>query len=155
MNNVIDTPRTRTSKLGWGLHLLISALLVLNGIAWLGVGPRTTLAYPLRLEGISEEVFTQDYPAVVDHIAVNARELAVWYIAFGLLAFLVALEGFRRGSRWAWVASWVVVGAFIVAGINYWIGLPAGFANVGRIGIGVLLLVGQFLARTSLAKPSD
>lgn len=141
------TVQTRSQKVGWGILLVISGLWLLNGINWYFSGPQVTLDYPLGEEGISEADFARDHPVFVEHISLNAREVAIWYAGFGLMAVLVTLEGYRHGTRWAWIAAWVIPAVILVAGLAYglWIGL--GFANVGRAAIGVVALVGQVLAR--------
>jgi hypothetical protein len=67
-------------------------------------------------------------------------------MAFGLLAFMVALEGFRRGPRWTWTAAWVLLAALVAVGL---IELP-GFGIVLLILAGITL-VGQLLARRGLS----
>ncbi len=141
------TAQSQVQKIGWGVLLAISGLLVLNGIMWFGSGAGLTLAYPLRVEGVAVDQFTQEHPVVVDHIGMNAREVAIWYAAFGLMALMVALEGFRRGTRWAWNTSWVMSGVFVVAGLTYGLNLGLGFVNAGRADIGLIALVGLLLAR--------
>ena len=42
------TAQSRVQKIGWGVLLAISGLLVLNGIMWFGSGAGLTLAYPQR-----------------------------------------------------------------------------------------------------------
>ena len=44
----------------------------------------------------------------------------VWAPMMGLLALLVALEGYRNGSRWAWTTMWVLV-------TIVWISMPVIF----------------------------
>lgn len=76
----------------------------------------------------------------------NVRQVAIWFMSFGLLALMVALEGFRHGSRWAWYATWVLVAATVAIGILN----RAGFGVV-LLGLTAIALVGQLLARRGLA----
>jgi len=135
--------QSRASKWGWGILLAISALLVLNGVTWFFMGP--TLSSVEGVGGALEE-FRQAYPIIADLMARNARQVAIWFMSFGLLALLVALEGFRHGSRWAWNATWVVVAAMVAIGVLY----RAGFGIV-LLGLTAIALVGQLLARRGLA----
>lgn len=147
MNEIGEQPQTRSQKLGWGILLVISALMVLNGVTWFVVGPDMSLSYTAQVAGVPVEEFTQLYPGVVEHLARNTRQVAIWFAGFGLMALIVALEGFRNGSRWAWIATWVVVGVPIAIGINYLSGGELGFDNVGMFFFGAVALVGQLLAR--------
>ena len=70
----------------------------------------------------------------------------------GLLALLVALEGYRNGTRWAWRMMWVPVAAFaaltgifrLLTGESYALGF-------GVLSFAVITLVGLLLARKGLA----
>lgn len=143
MNNT----QTRAQKAGWAILLVIGGLLMLNGATWFRSGPEVTLAYPLEQEGVPVGEFTREHPVFVEHIGFNAREIAIWYTAFGLMAVIVALEGFRRGTRWAWLAACAIPTAFIIAGVSYGIWQGLGFVNAGRVFIGLVALAGLFLAR--------
>lgn len=142
--------QSRASKWGWGILLVISAMQVLNGVAWLFVGPSVSLAYMEEISGTPPTDFRQAYPAVADHVGDGARQVAIWIMAFGLLALIVALEGSRHGTRRAWNAMWVWVGAPTAIGINYLFGEELGFDNVGMFAIAAVALVGQLLARRGL-----
>lgn len=82
--------QSRTAKWGWGILILLSALLVLNGAGWFFVGP--SLAFFEMDTGVSLEEFRQAYPTVTRNMATNARQVAIWFLGFGALALLVALE---------------------------------------------------------------
>jgi hypothetical protein len=126
--------QSRLAKWGWGILLTVSALLVLNGVLWFFIGPQR--------EGAQIEEFTQAFPSLAQLMATNARQVAIWFMSFGLLALLVALEGFRHGSRWAWNALWVLVAALAAVGILY----RGGFGVI-LLGLIPIVLVGQLLAR--------
>jgi hypothetical protein len=129
--------QSRLARWGWGILLTVSALLVLNGILWFFIGPQR--------EGAEIEGFRQAFPALAQQMATNARQVAIWFMSFGLLALLVALEGFRHGSRWAWNATWVVVAVLTAIGILY----RGGFGVI-LLGLVPIVLVGQLLARRGL-----
>ncbi|MFQ5943828.1 MAG: hypothetical protein ACE5JF_09765 [Anaerolineales bacterium] len=141
----------RTSKWGWRILLVVSALLALNGVTWLFVGPSMSVSYIEQIAEVPSTDFAQANPAVADHVARNARQVAIWTTALSLMAFIVALEGSRRGSRWAWNAMWVFVAAPTAVGINWSVGGELGFDNLGMFSIAAVALVGQLLARRGLA----
>ena len=60
-----------------------------------------------------------------------------------VLSLLVALEGYRHGSRWAWYASWVLVITLIAIGILE-IGSPFG---IGLFVMAAITIAGGLLAR--------
>jgi hypothetical protein len=90
MSQILEEPMTTTSRWGWGILVTLSALLGLNGLAL--------------------------YLFIVDTQA--ERTIGVLLTAFAALAFMVALEGFRHGTRWAWNASWVVVVTLAAVGVH-------------------------------------
>lgn len=143
--------RSRAAKWGWGLLLLLSALLALNGVGWFLTGPSISLASIEQDTGMSVSEFRQAYPTVADSIAVNARQVAIWFMSFGILALLVALEGFRRGSRWAWYAAWVLVAAPAAVGLNELVEGGAAF-GLAALGLGAIGLLGQILAGREVAE---
>jgi hypothetical protein len=126
---------------GWGILLVVSALLLFNGIAWFFLGPEAERADLSALE------FSQLYPEIADQMGKNAQQVAVWYVAFGSLALLVALEGFRNGSRWAWYALWVMIAALVAVGVLY-----VGGFGLGALVLAVVALIGMLLARKGLAQ---
>jgi hypothetical protein len=110
------------AKWGWGILLVISALLALDGLIWYFVGPSI----------------------------IHARLVAVLLIGFGVLALLVALEGYRNGSPWAWYSSWILVMALLaVGGIE--VGENEYLFGFLMLGFAVLAFIGQLLARKDLS----
>lgn len=138
---------SRTAKWGWLTLLAVSALLLVNGIGWFFVGP--SLSTFEQDTGVQLEEFRQSYPSVADSIATNARQVAIWFMAFGLLALLVALQGFRHNSQWAWNAAWVLVAAPAAVGVNVVIGDQLGF-GAGMLAVAAIALLGQVLASKGL-----
>jgi hypothetical protein len=130
--------QSRLAKWGWVILLVISALLALNGVLWFFLGPQQVVA--------SLEEFPQAYPSIAPQMATNARQVAIWFMSFGLLALLVALEGYRNGSRWAWYATWILVALLAAIGVLYRDGY-----GVILLGLVPLALVGQLLAGKGLA----
>lgn len=151
MATTVVKSQPRLGKWGWGIQLVVSALLALNGVGWFFAGPSDNLASITQDTGITTAEFNQNYPTMATRITTNAHQLAIWYIAFGLLALLVALEGFRRGSRWAWMVLWVLVAATAAVGVNE---LPNAFGFIMLI-LTVITLVGQLIARSGLSSTAS
>lgn len=135
---------SRADKWGWGILLVVSAMLVLNGLGWFFVGP--TLSTFEQDTGVSVSEFRQAYPTVAGSIATNARQVAIWFMAFGLLALLLALEGLRHGSQRARTAMWILVVAPAAVGVNVLAGGQSPF-GIGMLGVATIALVGQLLTR--------
>ena len=78
------------------------------------------------------------------------------YIEFpaflGLLALLVALEGYRNGTRWAWRMMWVPVAAFAaLTGVFRLLTGESYALSFGILSFAIIMLVGLLLARKGLA----
>lgn len=133
--------QSRAAGWGWDILLVVSALLLLNGIAWFFLGPEAERADLSALE------FSQLYPEIADQMGKNAQQVAIWYMAFGSLALLVALEGFRNGSLWAWYTLWVMIAALVAVGMLY-----VGGFGAGLLVLAAFALIGMFLARKGLVQ---
>lgn len=143
--------QSRRAKLGWGILLGMSALLIFAGSGWLFSLPHMALENIAEYANLEPGVFMQGEPSAFDVIAVIARGYGAGYIALGLMALLIALEGYRRGTRWAWRVMWVLAatfaalaGIFMLAGESYAL-------NLGILSFAVITLVGLLLARKGLA----
>lgn len=137
--------QTRLQKIGWWILIVITGLLTLNGVVWYFVGPGMSASYAAQITNMPPDAFTGLYPQLVHHLGDNAQQTGVLYAAFGLMGWIAAVEGVRRGTRWAWMVTWVAVAAPIVAGLSY-LGDGLSFDNVGQIAIGLVALVGQLLS---------
>lgn len=115
--------QTRTTQLGWGILLGLNGLLIIDGVHWFFAGPNNT----------------------------SARLVAVWFMAFGVLALMVALEGYRNGSRWAWYSSWVLVAALVALGLVEVRMEQDPFFGILLLGSSSVGVVGLLLARKSLS----
>jgi hypothetical protein len=125
MNTTETKSRTRFSKVGWGIHLVVTGLLVLNSV----------LLY-FYVAGAREEQTT-----------------AILLGGLGLLALIVTLEGYRHHSRFAWNAAWVLVGALTVLGIHISVfGEPT--VGVFYLSLAGITLLAQLLAGSSLGNSS-
>ena len=148
------TRSSRRARVGWGILLVIATLMVLNGVTWFSIGPEMSASYVAEVEGVTLAQFTQAHPELVAHMGRNAQQVAVWFAGFGLLAILTGLDGFRTGSRRAWMATWLIPAVPIAIGLVY-LGPGLAFDNVGMLGFGGLALIGQLLATESGPTPSD
>jgi hypothetical protein len=143
--------QSRTAKWGWGILLGLSVLLVWVGIFWYWRLPAMALENIAEYGNLAPGVFLQGKPSAFDIITLIARGYGAGYAALGLMALLVALEGFRHGTRWAWITMWVLVlayaalaGIFLLAGETYALSLSV-------LVFAVIALVGLLLARKGLA----
>lgn len=118
MSQAMQTPMTTPSRTGWGILLTLSVLLWLNGLA-------------LYLFILDTQV---------------ERTVGVLLAAFAAVSVMVALEGFRHGTRWAWSTTWVLVASLAAIGLHTLRGdrtdPPAFYLLLAGIA-----LVGQLLAR--------
>jgi hypothetical protein len=113
--------QSRVAKLGWGMSLAVYALMVVNGVVlYLVIAP-------------SRDVQTA----------------AILLSGLGLLALVVALEGFRHGSQVAWNALWVVVAVLAVTGAHIQFGGEP-TVSVWYAFLAIVALVGQLLAAKGL-----
>lgn len=144
--------RTRTAKWGWGLLLGVSALLIFAGINWYFGLPRMALENIAERTTLEPDGFMVGEPSAIDVITLIARNYGTGYAALGLLALLVALEGYRNGSRWAWTAMWVLVAAFTAIAINFTLAAGRIYAlSLGILAFAVVALAGLLLARKDLS----
>ena len=148
MTTAKERSQSRTAKWGWGILLVLSALMVVNAVSLFFI--EGSLSSFEQDTGVPLGEFRQAYPTVANHIAREGRNISIVLAGLGLLALLVALEGFRHGSRWAWNGTWVLVGVLAGLGVHALIG---GNPFIGLISLFMtaLALVGQLLARRGLA----
>jgi lysylphosphatidylglycerol synthetase-like protein (DUF2156 family) len=134
---------SRTSKWGWGILVVLAILLVLNGVALYFIS-----AWPSTFEqdtGVSMSEVRQTFPTVVDQVVRGGQTTSILLAGFGLLALVVAVEGFRHASRWAWNAMWILVAMMAVVGVRATV--MGQVFGLYYLVIGAVALVGQLLAR--------
>lgn len=149
MNKTSNQVQSRAAKWGWGILIAVSALLAVNG-----VGLYFLSASPAIFEqdtGVPMAEVSRAYPTVANQVVREGQNVSILLTCFGLLALVVAREGFRHGSRWAWNATWILVAWLMVGGFQ-------SLVINGRLDIGgfylafaTVSLVGQLLARRGLA----
>ena len=143
----------KTQKWGWGILLVVSALLALNGVALYFIS-----ASPSTFEqdtGVSMAEVQQAFPTVADYVVREGQITSMLLAALGTLALVVALGGYRNGSRWAWNAMWVLAGA--LAAFSAGFALAAGRLDIGGfyLVLAAVTLVGQLLARKQPVSPAS
>jgi len=134
---------------GWGLLIGVSVLLMLAGLSWYFSLPQMLLENIVEYGNLEAAALMQGEPSAFDIIALIARGYGAGYAGLGLLGLLVGVEGYRNGTRWAWIAMWVLVFAYIaLAGIFI---LPGDYApGLGTFALAVVALVGMLLARRGM-----
>lgn len=143
MNAGQEQIQSKSARWGWGLQLVISALLVLNGLSWFFIGPNSSSSYQAQELGITAAEYHQNFPNAASGVERNARQVAIWFVAYGLMALLVFLQGYRYGLRWAWTAGWIQVAVLVAVGVLYLAGI-----GIILLPLAVIGLVGQILIRT-------
>lgn len=151
MDTKVARSQVRMSKLGWGILLVVSFLFILNGATWFFVGPTVMMNYVTQIGGAPLSQMIQNLTPVAAHFARNTRQVAILDLAFGLMAFIVTLEGYRYGSRWAWIAAWMIVIEPALIGLLYLPGVPLAFDNLGMFLFAAVALAGQLLAYRGLS----
>lgn len=133
---------TRTRQWGWGILLVISALVGLNGAGWFFMGP--SLATFEQDTGIPLPEFRAAYPAAAELLALQARNTAILLMGLGLAALAAVLAGRRGEAEWLRRAGWAFVATLLGVGLSE---LAAGAVfGLVYLGLGVIALVGQLLA---------
>jgi hypothetical protein len=146
-----EDTRTKTEKWGWGIMLIMSVLLILAGIGWYFSLPEMALENIAERTSLEPDGFMLGKPSASDTITLIARGYGAGYAVLGLMALLVALEGYRNGTRWSWMTMWVLVlayvaiaGIFLLAGETYALSL-------GVLAFAMIAVVGLLLARKGIA----
>jgi len=77
------------------------------GIGLLGIPPN-----PPSAEGTTGRSLSQisaQVPGISDYIASLSRQLGNFMLGSGVLIMAIALIPYRRGERWAWYVSWILL----------------------------------------------
>jgi len=139
--------QTRTAKWGWGILLVMSAILILAGIGWYFSLPEMALENISERTSLEPDGFMVGKPSAFDIITLIARGYGAGYAVLGLMALLIALDGYRYGRRWTWMAMWVLVLAYAAIAVIF---LLAG--ETYTLSFGVLALAGVAMAGLWLAR---
>jgi hypothetical protein len=141
------TKQSKTARWGLGILLVVSALFGLNGVGWIFFGPNASLSNMADNMGVSVTDLESAYPMAANAIGQEARRVAVYLAAIGAMGFIAALAGLGRQARWSWHITWVLIATLVAL---FLIGLAGGLGPFGAtsLGLAVLALIGQLLART-------
>jgi hypothetical protein len=146
-----DYGQTTTAKLGWGILLIASMVLILGGLSWFGMLPQMMLENITEYTNLEPGVFMQGQPSAFDVITIVARGYGAGYAALGVMALLLALEGYRNGTRWAWMVLWVLVAVYIAIGGIFFMAGESQTLSLPILFIAVLAAVGLLLTRKSVS----
>lgn len=141
----------RRGKWGWIILLVMSALFALSGLFYFFELPTMALDNIAEPVGLAVNIFQQGTPSSFDVITLITRNYAIGFCALGLFSLLVALEGYRHGTRWAWLTMWVLVAAIGAMGLNSLLIGGVYGATIGYLGVAAVALIGQLLAGRGLA----
>lgn len=143
--------QSRTARVGWGILLGVCALLILAGILWYMALPEMALDNIAERTSLEPNGFMVGEPSAFDIITLIARGYGAGYAVLGLMALLVALEGYRNGTRWAWMTMWVLVFAYMAIGGIFLLAGETYALSLGVLAFAVIALVALLLARKGLA----
>lgn len=143
--------QSRLARLGWAVLLAMSAFLVFGGIAWFFAGPEGALTNIAERAGLDPNQVRQDERGAFRIITLITRNMAAYWASLGLMALLVAWHGFRRGSRWAWRATWALVAGSVAVALNFLLAGGISVVDLGYLGLAAVALAAQLLASRGLA----
>lgn len=137
------------ARWGWGILLVLSLLLALNGIALYFIS-----ASPSTFEqdtGVTYEEVQAAFPSVAEQVIREGQLLSVLLAVIGLMAAVASWAGFRRGSRWAWTITGILLAMLAFFAVRFF--LIDARADIGGfyLALALIALVGQVLSGRSLA----
>jgi len=151
MVNQQGISQSRSAKVGWIILLVLSAFLILAGVGWFGMLPQMMSENIAEYANLDPGVLTQGSPSAMDVITIITRGYGAAYALLGLLALLIALEGYRNGTRWAWMVMWILVAAYIAIGGIFFMGGESYALSLPILFIALIAAVGLLLARKGLS----
>lgn len=143
---------SRGTQAAWWLLIILSALLILAGVGWLFSLPEMMLENIAEYGNVEINALTSGNPSAFDIITLITQGYGLGFIAIGLLAVLLSLEGKRNGSRIAWQLLWVIVFVYIGLALTFFQAGENVFLSLGFLAPAVLFAVALMLARRSLTK---
>lgn len=150
MTNNAALTQTRGARWGWALLLVVSALVVLNGVALFFIS-----SSPATFEqdtGVAYQEVAAEFPTVAEQVQREGQTIATLLAAIGLMAAAASWSGFRNGGRWAWTVTGILLLLLTYFVLRFL--LVDGRADIGGLYLvlGFLALVGQVLtSRQALA----
>jgi hypothetical protein len=143
--------QSSASRWGWRILLAISALLVINGGIMYFMS--ATPAVFEQDTSVPMDEVRQMFPTVVDQVVREGQTISILLAVIGLMSLMVAWEGSRRQTRWAWNTLWVLFGMVLVIGIRAVLG-GQGFGYY-YLFVAAVVLAGLVLTRRELTSLTD
>ena len=145
MASKVDYRPSGRAKWGWGILIGMSALLTLAGIGWVISLPEMATENIAEYAMIDTSVLRQS--VAFDIISMIARGYGAAYTAIGLMGLLVAREGYRRGTRWAWNVMWVPAASFAALAATFMQAGESPGLSLGIFSFALITVFGLLIAR--------
>lgn len=143
--------RSRIATFGWLVLVVVAGLIALNGIAWLFAGPDAVVSDISENIRVSVADFETMYPAAVEDITANQRQVAIYLMAVGVMGILATLAGHRQRARWPWRITWLLVATpAAIAATGLAVAEAGGFVFMMNL-LALVALTGQLLAGRRLS----
>jgi hypothetical protein len=102
-----NKPGTLGHKIGMGILLFVSAVIVLFGVGDIINGQDADPAIANAYIGINWEQVKAETPAHARLIDMHTRAGGGHLVTMGVMSTAIVLTGFRRGERWSWYLLWI------------------------------------------------
>jgi hypothetical protein len=137
----------KSAKAGWMIGLIMSGIMILAGLSWVFTLPDMLLENIAEMSAVDPGEFKIGDPSASDVITMIAQGYGIGFTAVGFTSLLLALEGSKNGSRWAWKLLWMLTATFAALAFTF---LQAGenaSLSFGVLSFAVLSTFGQILGR--------
>jgi len=127
-------------KYAWVIIFVFGLLDILaSSIGLLGIPPNPPS--PESTTGLSLNQISARVPGISDYIANISRQLGNFMLASGVLIMAIAAVPYRRGEKWAWYVSWILLFLVVVQLIN------SNFGYLWQLDLAFVfvILIAQFL----------
>lgn len=145
MASEIDYRPSVRAKWGWSILIVMSSLLILAGIGWFLSLPEMAIENIAEYAHMDPGLLRQS--AAFDIISMIARGYGAAYTAIGLMGLLVALEGYRRGTRWTWSVMWVPAASFAALAATFMQAGESPSLSLGILSFALITVFGLLIAR--------
>lgn len=136
------TTRPTIVKWGWLAHLVMTALLTVNGVVLYFISSRPSVFE--QDTGIRRDEVEAMFPTVVDQVVREGQLIGILLAGLGLLAFVIAFGGYRHDSRVAWNGIWALIAVLVVLATRLIVVGNGRVAGV-YIAFGGIFLLGQLV----------
>ncbi|HXX72079.1 MAG TPA: hypothetical protein VEI80_00155 [Candidatus Acidoferrales bacterium] len=108
-------------KIGWVLVLIVSIIIVINGLAYVVTGAESDTQFFQHQAGISWSAFASSGQGIVTYVQGLLRLFGVITAIAGTFAATITVTAFRRGERWAfYILFLAAVGLLYATGDLYY-----------------------------------